>query len=310
MVIRILLAIMAVQVLCALAIWYGASAFVPVDVALAVALLAVVLVRLAITANNFRLSRRFGSATPPDHRLDLAGRAGLLFGEFRATMLMSSWTMLRHRPGMVLSPRHPAGVPPVLLIHGYGCNGGYWQTLRDRLTDEGISHETVDLEPVTASIDDFTGAVEAGVQRLLAATGATRVVIVGHSMGGLVARAWLRQYGAAAESVVARVITVGTPHFGTELAGFGFGENARQMRHNDPWLLRLDADDRSRRGLFTSIWSWHDNIIAPQTSCRLPGARNIAVGGIGHVALGSHPTVLRTIRQEILTAAAPSARLY
>ncbi|WP_229466325.1 hypothetical protein [Pseudoduganella plicata] len=65
MVSRILLAIMAVQVACALLIWYAAAGYVPADLALVLAVLAVVLVRLTITANNFLLSRRAGSAAPP-----------------------------------------------------------------------------------------------------------------------------------------------------------------------------------------------------------------------------------------------------
>jgi pimeloyl-ACP methyl ester carboxylesterase len=308
MVVRILLAIMAAQVLCALLVWYAATSYVPADLALVLALLAVLLVRLAITGNNFLLSRRHGSPTPAHHRLTAGGKLRLLLGEFRATMLASSWHMLRHRPAPFLAP--PSGTLPVLLIHGYGCNGGYWRPLRRQLACAGISHDAVDLEPVTAAIDDYADQVEAGVRRLLAATGAPRAVIVAHSMGGLVARAWLRRHGAAAEARVARVVTVGTPHFGTALAALGIGANAAQMRRGAAWLARLDQDDHGRRALFTSIWSWHDNIIAPQVSCRLPGARNVALGGIGHVALGSHPEVLRTILDEILTASTPSARLY
>ena len=307
MVSRILLAIMAVQVACALLIWYAAARYVAVDLALVLALLAVVLVRLTITANNFRLSRRVGATAPPEHGLSAAQHVRLVLEEFRATMLASSWHMLRHRPAPWLSRQPANGRLPVLLIHGYGCNGGYWRPLRAMLMREGISHDAVDLEPVTAGIDDYADAVEAAVHRLQAATGAPRIVIVGHSMGGLVARAWLRKYGAAA---AARVVTVGTPHHGTALASFGIGQNAAQMRTDAAWLARLDGDDRGRRALLTSIWSWHDNIVAPQTSCRLPGARNIALAGVGHVALGSDPQVLRTILDEVLTASTPSASMY
>jgi len=309
MVSRILLAIMAIQVACALLIWYAATRYVPADLALVLAVLAVVLVRLSITANNFVLSRRAGSTAPPEHNLSPARHVRLVLAEFRATMLSSSWHMLRHRPAPWLA-RQNAGRLPVLLIHGYGCNGGYWRPLREMLVREGISHDAVDLEPVTAGIDDYANAVEAAMHRLQTATGAPRVVIVGHSMGGLVARAWLRKYGAGAAARVARVVTVGTPHHGTALASFGIGQNAAQMRTDAAWLAQLDSDDRGRRALFTSIWSWHDNIVAPQTSCRLPGARNIALAGIGHVALGSDPQVLRTILDEVLTASAPSASMY
>jgi hypothetical protein len=71
------------------------------------------------------------------------------------------------------------------------------------------------------------------------------------------------------------------------------------MRRDGEWLARLDADDRAQRGLFTSIYSYHDNIIAPQDSCHLPGARNIALPGIGHVAMGRHPEIVKCILAEI-----------
>jgi hypothetical protein len=72
------------------------------------------------------------------------------------------------------------------------------------------------------------------------------------------------------------------------------------MRISAVWLSQLEADDRAQRRLFTSIYSYHDNIIAPQSSCHLPGAKNIPVGGIGHVALGSHTLILQRVVAEIL----------
>jgi triacylglycerol esterase/lipase EstA (alpha/beta hydrolase family) len=150
---------------------------------------------------------------------------------------------------------------------------------------------------VFGDIDHYAQQIEEAVQALLAACGKDRVIIVAHSMGGLAARAWLRSFGAQR---VARIITLGTPHHGTDLAHMGLGANARQMRRNAEWLAQLDAADRGQRGLFTSIYSFHDNIIAPQDSCHLPGARNIALPGIGHVAMGRHPDIAKHILAEIM----------
>jgi hypothetical protein len=76
------------------------------------------------------------------------------------------------------------------------------------------------------------------------------------------------------------------------------------MRTGSDWLLQLAREDLPYRHLFTSIWTWHDNIVAPQTSSRLAGARNVAFGGIGHVALGSDPRVLCRVLDEVLAAGA------
>jgi len=292
MVKRMLMWVMALQVAAAIGIAWALSHLVPADVALLLAVFVVLLVRMAITANNFRMTLR---PVPEDARLDLLQRLQLFFHEYVSTMTATSWHMLRHQPRMHLA-RSPRGLP-VLMVHGYGANGGFWVHLAAQLEAQGFSHATVDLEPVFGDIEDFAQQLERAVQALRAASGSEKVIIVAHSMGGLVARAWLRRFGA---DHAARIITLGTPHFGTDLAHMGPGDNARQMRRDGEWLAQLDAADRAQRRLITSIYSWHDNIIAPQNSCHLPGAHNIALPGIGHVAMGRHPDIAKHILAEII----------
>jgi triacylglycerol esterase/lipase EstA (alpha/beta hydrolase family) len=193
----------------------------------------------------------------------------------------------------------------VLLLHGYGCNSGYWAHLTPLLEAARISHAALDLEPVIGDIESYVPQVQRAAEELCAATGAPQLVIVAHSMGGLVARAWMRRHGAAR---VARLITLGTPHHGTSLANFAIGPNAAQMQRSSAagaapeseWLRTLAAsEDLDRRALITSIYTHHDNIIAPQTSSRLQGARNLEFGGVGHVALGSNPRILAQVMLEI-----------
>ena len=262
----------------------------------------VVLVRALISANNFLMSSRAASATPPEFRL--GATAGLrLFGEeFRASMLQSSWIMPRARPSRRIFPDSTAA--PVLLLHGYGCNSGYWAHLVPLLDDARISHACADLEPLGGEIDGYVPAVASAIDALCRDSGAQQVVILAHSMGGLVARAYLRRHGTAR---VMRLITLGTPHHGTSLANLGLGANARQMRRaragespESDWLRALAGEEGdATRSLVTSIYSHHDNIVAPQTSSHLSGARNIALGGVGHVALGSNKHVLSCIMHEL-----------
>jgi triacylglycerol esterase/lipase EstA (alpha/beta hydrolase family) len=110
---------------------------------------------------------------------------------------------------------------------------------------------------------------------------------------------------------VERVITLGTPHHGTSLARFGIGRNARQMHHagdaaqpdETAWLHTLaSGEDAALRARITSIYTHHDNIIAPQTSSLLPGARNIEFGGIGHVALGRNRRILACVMAQLARA--------
>ena len=302
MIARILKWLMLLQVLAVLGLaylamqaWGVASPMLAVLVAGAMLLA----VRALIVARNFRESRRLGSPVPPEYQLGAMGAARLFLGELRATLWTSSWGMLR--PRLHAAGSIPGQGMPVLLVHGYVCNGGYWTKLSLQLARAGIVHKAIDLEPINADIEEFVPLVEQAITELCARTGSDRVILVAHSMGGLVARAWLRHYGAAR---VARIITIGTPHHGTALANLAAGTNARQMSRIDDapsgWLAQLAASETPEtRALITSMYSHHDNIVAPQASAQLPGARNLAFGGIGHVALASDARVLRRLLAEI-----------
>ena len=302
MIARILRWLMLLQVLAVLGMAYLAvQAWGVASPAMALLLAGAMLlaVRALIVARNFWQSRRLGSPVPAEYQLGVAGAARLFLGELRATLWASSWGMLR--PRLHAADSITGQSLPVLLVHGYVCNGGYWTKLSRQLAQAGIVHKAIDLEPIDASIDGYVTQVEQALQALCTLTGSERAIIVAHSMGGLVARAWLRHYGAAR---AARIITIGTPHHGTVLANLAAGANARQMSRVDGapsgWLAQLAASETPEtRALITSIYSHHDNIVVPQSSAQLSGARNLAFGGIGHVALASDARVLRQLLAEI-----------
>lgn len=125
--------------------------------ALLAALVLVLLVRLTITANNFVLTSRYSSPTPQEFHLGLAGRARLFGEEFMATMLHSSWFMARAQACEHVF--EDSDHPPVLLLHGYGCNSGYWSHLMPLFHAVRISHAALDLEPVLGAIDDYVPMV-------------------------------------------------------------------------------------------------------------------------------------------------------
>jgi triacylglycerol lipase len=179
---------------------------------------------------------------------------------------------------------------PLLLIHGYCCNRGFWWWLKPRLEAHGYSIATLTLEPLHGDIDGYAEQVARGVDRLCSATGASQVILVGHSMGGLVARAYLRRYG---EFRVSRLVTLGTPHQGSALAHLGMGRNARQMTPGSAWLKELEQTPLALACV--SIFSWHDNYVMPQNSALLEGAQNIPLEGVGHLAMAISPRVLKAL---------------
>jgi triacylglycerol lipase len=218
-------------------------------------------------------------------RMALEEYAGFI-ALFSAIQPFEAFWLGPDRLGKATGPR-----PPLLLVHGYQCNRGVWFWLRPRLESAGWVVATHNLEPVWADIDSYADGIERRIGEVLAATGAARVILVGHSMGGLVLRAYLRRHG---REKVARIVTLGSPHQGTRLAPLGLGRNARQMRIGGAWLAAL-----ARPGAVplpagsASIFSFHDNYVFPQQACStLEGATNVAIGGVSHLGMAFSPAVL------------------
>jgi pimeloyl-ACP methyl ester carboxylesterase len=183
--------------------------------------------------------------------------------------------------------------PGVVFVHGYVCNRGLWNPWMVELRRRGIAFVAVNLEPVFGSIDGHTDAIESAVQALEAAT-ARPVVLVGHSMGGLVIRAWLHRFGAAAR--VHRIATIGTPHHGTWIARWALSPAGRQMRMDSPWLRALqDHDTGATAGLFTCFHSDCDNIVFPEPRATLAGAQNRHLPATGHLTLAYHRAVVAEV---------------
>lgn len=210
----------------------------------------------------------------------------------------------RHWLGRERLTRPGPGQHPLLLIHGYRCNRGTWWWLRRRLTAAGQCVATINLEPTLGNIDDFAALVHGRIEQICQETGTAQVTLVGHSMGGLVIRAYLRRYGAQR---LVRAITLGTPHHGSLLARFAQGPNGHQMRPGHPWLQALNADPASRCAPLSAIFSDRDQYVLPFASQILPGADNRQVHGLGHLALVFSPRVAHMILALLAEPPAPVA---
>ena len=204
------------------------------------------------------------------------------------------------------------GVPGrtgVLLLHGYVCNRGLWVPWLRRLRRLGVPCTALTLEPVFGGIDRYAPAIEAAVQDLTRRTGRPPL-LVGHSMGGLAARAWLasarpRAGGRSADQRIAGVVTVGTPHQGSWAARFGLSTNTRQMRLGSAWLAALAArEPAGRHARFTCFFGHADNLVFPARLATLPGADNRHLAGVAHLQMVFDPAVLDAVLHRVRGCAA------
>ncbi len=136
---------------------------------------------------------------------------------------------------------------------------------------------TVNLEPPFAGIDQLAENLHRYLDALSEKTGAREIVLVTHSMGGLVVRACLKRYGRGA---VVKLITLSCPHHGTRLAHFGFGQNAREMEIGSAWLQKL-AEGEGESVPTLSVWSRYDNFVVPQVSACLSKGEDEQIEGSG-----------------------------
>ena len=245
------------------------------------------------------LSWLFRAARPDEARIGPLGLARL-YGRETLAIALSVPRMIAYR-WLMNDPPPARADAPVLLLHGVMCNAGVWSPMKRHLSDAGIAPiYALSYGPPLASIDRFADQVAGKIAAIRQATGAAQVIIVGHSMGGLVALAYVRRYGSAA---VRRIITIGTPHQGSNLARFFPGRSLSQMRPRNAWLAELRDATVEREPPIVSLWSWHDSMVAPQTSSVLERAENIALMGIGHNALLTDRQVMARVADEIRRAA-------
>jgi predicted alpha/beta hydrolase family esterase len=220
---------------------------------------------------------------PRRPRSSFASVLRVWLGETGCSLRMFSW----RQPFAAGFPEPPLvpdpGRPALLLIAGYVCNRAVWKPLIDSGRLAHCNVATVNIHPVFGSIDGYAAEIDSAIVQLRAATGAARVTLVCHSMGGIAARAYLRRHG---DSAIDKVITLASPHHGTIFGVLGHGANARQMARGSEYLTTLaGVETVELRRRFVCIATADDNLVVPRSSPLLPDAEQHVIDGVGHLAL-------------------------
>jgi pimeloyl-ACP methyl ester carboxylesterase len=180
-----------------------------------------------------------------------------------------------------------AASTPIVLVHGIVDNRTIFAMLRRGLRRRGFSSiRTFSYGPQTIDMRSAASTLGAYVESVCEETGADRVHIVGHSLGGLIARYYVQTGGSPR---VHTVVTLGTPHQGTRAAWLVPHPLIRQMRPDSETIAELAAPAPGCDTVFVAFYSDVDQMIIPADHARLehPDLRavNVLVPVLGHLSL-------------------------
>ncbi|KWT57547.1 lipase [Streptomyces albus subsp. albus] len=202
-----------------------------------------------------------------------------------------------------LLPTEGRAHPPVLLLHGFIDNRSVFVLLRRSLLRHGWRHvEALNYSPLTCDLRKAAELLGRHVEQICERTGHSHVDLVGHSLGGLIARYYAQRLGG--DLRVRTLVTLGTPHGGTRVAPLMSAHPlVRQMRPHSDVIVELARPAPNCRTHFVSFWSDLDQLMVPVETARIDHrdliTRSVRVSGVGHLALPVNGAVAAGIREAL-----------
>ncbi|MGO9733620.1 esterase/lipase family protein [Mycobacterium sp.] len=191
-------------------------------------------------------------------------------------------------PANRMSPQanvHATRTRPVLLVHGFGGDKSSWTLVAHALGDRGLTVDTMNYAPVGNSVEQIAERLVAEVEKTLSRTGAEKVDLVGHSLGGVIIAQAISD--PRMNGLVDTVITLGSPFGGSPWAGvLPVVEIVRALRPGSPLLRRLASTPLPDGVRWLSVTAALDIIV--------PGLRSvpshaqvetITFNGVGHLGM-------------------------
>jgi triacylglycerol esterase/lipase EstA (alpha/beta hydrolase family) len=167
---------------------------------------------------------------------------------------------------------------PVVLVHGtFADMTVSWNLISPALKQAGYCVFALDYgRRGTGAIERSAQELADFVDRVLAATGAARTSLVGHSQGGMMPRYYIKFLGGAGE--VDDLVGLSPSNHGTANPGALFAEAALgcvscgQQRTGSPFLRNLNAGDETPGDIsYTVVQTRYDEVVIPYTSAFLAG---------------------------------------
>jgi triacylglycerol lipase len=203
---------------------------------------------------------------------------------------------------VVLMPRDIAAMVPVgleakddvvVLLHGFFASAGVFRPMRGAIEKTGSKIASFSYAP-GAGIPRIARSLARLVERI---PRACRLHLVGHSLGGLVARYYVQELGGHAR--VAQTISLGSPFGGTERARRFRILVGRELCRTSPLLARMRGRAHEHDVHHTSIVGGADLMVVPAESAVFPRGDVVVLPGRGHNTLLFDHESISTIAERI-----------
>lgn len=175
---------------------------------------------------------------------------------------------------------------PVVLIHGLFAHPACFALLRRRLERFGFPVHVFGYRALGRGVLDIAERLGRYV-RSVASTHSSDVHLVGHSLGGLIARAYIELLDGGANA--SSCITIATPNSGLPAANLCLGRIAGQLRPGSMLFQRLEEAGPAPSVRYASIHGRRDLLVNYRSARELNGhardVNNVVLDGSGHIGL-------------------------
>jgi triacylglycerol lipase len=217
--------------------------------------------------------------------LALPFRIEKLIGNERLSLLREMTLM--HRDLAPVVPEARPGDRVVVLVHGFCASAGVFRPLRARLEREAdacvatFTHAPcVGIRRIARSLDDLVKRIPRE----------TRITVVGHSLGGVVARWYVQEM--AGHTRVERTISLGSPFGGVDVPRYLVGADL----HEESALLKRLRDRAPDFDIpHTSVVASEDRLVVGVKTASLGVGDVVVLENRGHNALLFDPQVAELV---------------
>jgi triacylglycerol esterase/lipase EstA (alpha/beta hydrolase family) len=194
-----------------------------------------------------------------------------------------------------IEPGEPDGYPPLIFVHGLGGNRGNFLLMAGFFRLLGRKRSYKIHFDSGQSIEEMGQALAGMIEQVCEVTGESKVEIVAHSLGGIVARLAVQDYEIG--HAVKTLVTLGTPHNGTYPARFANTDTIRLLRPGSDLMTHLNTSKLPVEVRMVSFFSANDLFVLPAESAIVEGGEAVNVTPFTHYSYLFDPKSWRRVWQ-------------